>query len=52
VPFAERSAAAVRLEAAKLLSDDGYATRAAAIRDEIAAMPSPAMVADDLARHS
>ncbi|MGI5238140.1 nucleotide disphospho-sugar-binding domain-containing protein [Dactylosporangium sp. CA-139066] len=50
VPFAERSAAAVRIEAAKLLSDDGYRARAAALAAEIAAMPSPSAVADLLPR--
>ncbi|GAA2337000.1 nucleotide disphospho-sugar-binding domain-containing protein [Dactylosporangium salmoneum] len=49
VPFPERSAAAVRIEAAKLLSDDGYRARAAALAAEIAAMPSPASVADRIA---
>jgi UDP:flavonoid glycosyltransferase YjiC (YdhE family) len=50
VPFAERSASAVRIEAAKLLSDDGYRARAAALAAEIAAMPSPSAVADLLLR--
>jgi hypothetical protein len=49
VPFRERCAAAVRIEAGKVLSDDGYHLRAAELAAEIAAMPSPASVADALA---
>jgi L-noviosyl transferase len=49
VPFAERSAAAVRIEAGKLLSDDGYRARAATLAAEIAAMPSPSTVAGTIA---
>ncbi|WP_432839240.1 nucleotide disphospho-sugar-binding domain-containing protein [Dactylosporangium sp. CA-092794] len=49
VPFRGRGAETVRAEAAKLLGDDGYAARAAALAAEIAAMPSPLAVADRLA---
>ncbi|MFI5910785.1 nucleotide disphospho-sugar-binding domain-containing protein [Dactylosporangium sp. NPDC051541] len=48
IPFPERCAAAVRIEAGKLLADDGYHIRAAELAAEIAAMPSPAAVADAL----
>ncbi|MEU7867636.1 hypothetical protein [Dactylosporangium sp. NPDC049140] len=50
VPFPERCAQAVRVEAAKLLSDDGYHVRAAELVAEIAAMPSPSAVAETIAR--
>ncbi|UWP79468.1 DUF1205 domain-containing protein [Dactylosporangium fulvum] len=49
VPFAARSAGAVRALVTDLLADPGPAERAARIRDEIAAMPSPAAVASELA---
>jgi L-noviosyl transferase len=49
VPFRERCASAVRIEAGKLLSDDGYHQRAAELAAEIAAMPAPATVADAIA---
>ncbi|WP_426505201.1 hypothetical protein ACPPVO_46490 [Dactylosporangium sp. McL0621] len=40
----------MRIEAAKLLSDDGYHVRAAELAAEIAAMPSPSAVAETIAR--
>ncbi|WP_432991278.1 nucleotide disphospho-sugar-binding domain-containing protein [Dactylosporangium sp. CA-233914] len=48
IPFPQRCAAAVRIEAGKLLSDDGYQARASELAAEIAAMPSPSAVAEIL----
>ncbi|WP_433047400.1 nucleotide disphospho-sugar-binding domain-containing protein [Dactylosporangium sp. CS-033363] len=50
VPFPERCASAVRIEASKLLSDDGYHVRAAELAAEIAAMPAPSAVAELIGR--
>jgi L-noviosyl transferase len=50
VPFAERGAATVRAAAQHLLTDAVFTRRAAALRDEVAAMPSPTSVAAELER--
>jgi L-noviosyl transferase len=50
VPFTERGAGAVRAEVERLLGDGSYAERAAGLRDEVAAMPSPTTVAAELTR--
>jgi UDP:flavonoid glycosyltransferase YjiC (YdhE family) len=51
VPFAARSASAVRSAAESILGDVRYAVRAAELRDEALALPSPASVAAELADH-
>jgi UDP:flavonoid glycosyltransferase YjiC (YdhE family) len=50
VPFAARTASAVRTAAEEVLGDPKYRIRAGELRDEVAALPSPSAVAAELVR--